>query len=327
VTDTLDTLHLATGEGLAICQRETASWRIADRVLAEYEVTSVIAREGVILAGTTSGVQRSDDGGQSWRAVNQGLTSLYVRWLAYHPDISDLEFAGTEPAGIFVSQDGAEHWAVRPEVAALRDKHGWMLPYSPEAGCVRGFAFHGTRTYAAVEVGGVLRSDDSGQSWALAAGSDGNPDLSGPPEPFVYPDVHDLAVHPSDPDRVVAATGGGLYRSSDGGATWELLYDCYCRGLWLDPDDPDHIVFGPARHVGAVGRIEQTYDGGRTWQHASGSLAVPWPRTMPERITQVDDQLIVVLDDGRLLVAPLATLDWKFVEGVDGVNAVTPMRS
>src|SRR5258707_14686047 len=137
-----------------------------DRVLKGEHITSVIAREGVILAGTTAGIQRSDDGGQQWRAVNRGLSSTHIRWLAYHPDISDREFAGTEPASIFVSTDGAEHWNGRPEVTKLRDEHGWMLPYSPEAGCVRGFAFHGSRVYAAVEVGGVLRSDDGGESWA-----------------------------------------------------------------------------------------------------------------------------------------------------------------
>ncbi len=319
-----DTVYLATRAGLAIGQRENGTWRVADRVLNNQHITSVIAREGVILAGTTRGVQRSDDGGQGWRAVNDGLTNPHIRWLAYHPDISDLEFAGTEPAGIFVSRDGAAHWSARPEVAALRDQHGWMLPYSSEAGCVRGFAMHGQRLYAAVEVGGVLRSDDGGESWMLAAGSDGNPDLSGPPEPFVYPDVHDIAVHPSNPDLVFAATGGGFYRSDDGGATWDLGYDCYCRGLWLDPDDSEHIVFGPADRVGAVGRIEESRDGGKSWQLASGSLDVPWPRTMPERIKQLGDELFTVLADGRLLVAPLATLDWQYVD-VSGVNAVAAM--
>ncbi len=319
-------LCLATSTGLAICQRVDESWHVEQRTLQSHNVTSVAARDGVILAGTTEGIWRSDDQGQHWRAVNQGLTSPHIRWLTYHPDVPDLALAGTEPAGIFVSTDGAEHWSPRPEVAALRDQHGWLLPSSPEAGCVRGFAFQGQRLYAAVEVGGVLRSDDGAISWALAPGSDGNPDLDGPPAPYVYPDIHDIAVHPSDANLVFAATGGGFYRSQDGGATWTLLYDCYCRALWLDPEDPGHIIFGPADRVGAVGRIETTQDGGQTWQLASNGLSVPWPHTMPERMIQVGNELLTVLADGRLLVAPLATLEWQFIlEDAGEVNAVVAL--
>src|SRR5215212_9395534 len=221
-----DHLLLATKNGLAVYERDSAAWRLVRRGLAGKEILCVIAREGVILAGARDGVWRSDDLAATWHAASAGLSQPHVRWLACHPDISDFEVAGTEPAGIFVSRDGARTWRACPEVAALRDQHGWFLPYSPQAGCVRGFAFHGRRAYAAVEVGGVLRSDDLARTWQLVAGSDGNPDLGGPPEPFVYPDIHSLVVPTGRPDTVLAATGGGFYRSDDGGATWALLVEC-----------------------------------------------------------------------------------------------------
>jgi len=87
---------------------------------------------------------------------------------------------------------------------------------------VRGFTFRGARAYAAVEVGGVLRSDDSGETWQLAEGSDGKPDLEGPPEPFIYPDVHSIFVHPFLPNLVFAPTGGGFYRSRGWGQDLEM---------------------------------------------------------------------------------------------------------
>ncbi len=304
-------LLLATDQGIVIAQREGDVWRAASRSLTDQHVTSLIAREGVILAGTTHGIFRSDDGGRTWNDASAGLTHAHVRWLAYHPAISDREFAGTEPAGIFVSRDGAQTWRECKEVAALRDQHRWMLPYSPEAGCVRGFAFHGRRAYAAVEVGGVLRSANGGETWQLAEGSDGKPDLDGPPEPFVYPDVHLIEVHPSSPDLVFAPTGGGFYRSRDGGRTWELLYDCYCRAVWIDPAEPDHMILGPADDVERNGRIEETRDGGATWQSASRGLSAPWQRHMIERFAQVDDELFAVLSSGELIAALLATLAWR----------------
>src|SRR5690606_37985205 len=89
----MQTLLVATAQGMVICQRTRDGWQEAARALPDQHVTSVMAREGVILAGTEQGVYRSSDGGQTWEAANQGLDILHVRWLAYHPDVSDLEFA------------------------------------------------------------------------------------------------------------------------------------------------------------------------------------------------------------------------------------------
>ena len=322
----MNKLILATEQGIVICEREGDSWVQSVRGLTDQHVTSVIAREGVILAGTENGVFRSEDDGQTWEEASNGLTSRHIRWMAFHPDISDLEFAATEPANIFVSHDGSESWRASDEVARLRDKHKWSLPYSPEAGCVRGFAFHGSRAYAAVEVGGLLRSDDSGETWQLAEGSDGNPSFEGPPEPFVYPDVHSIEVHPSSPDLVYAPTGGGFYRSNDGGKTWKLFYDCYCRAVWVDPLDPEHLILGPADYVDSNGRIEESHDGGQSWALTSNGLKVPWRRGMVERFFQADDELFAILSNGQLLYAPLSTLEWqRILPNISDVNATTTM--
>jgi photosystem II stability/assembly factor-like uncharacterized protein len=319
-------LLVATEHGLYSLQREGEGWREISHSLNDFSVTSVIAREGVILAGTTDGLYRSDDLGRSWREASEGLAHRHIRWLAYHPDISDREFAGTEPAAIFVSRDGAESWRECPEVGALREEHGWFLPYSPEAGCVRGFAFHGPRAYAAVEVGGVLRSDDGGEHWGLAEGSTGKPDFHTPAQGFIAPDVHSVGVHPSSPDFILAATHLGLYRSEDGGRNWEHVYgDCYSRAFWHNLTDGDHIIFGPATPSEWNGRIEETRDGGRTWQAAQTGLEMP-RRELVERFTQVGEELFAVLSNGSLFAAPLAALEWRRVlPNIRNVAAVTGM--
>lgn len=303
-------LFAATARGVVTARRDARGWNFSARTLEAQHVTSVVAREGVVLAGSRQGVWRSDDEGATWRSASDGLAISHVRWLAYHPQLSDYEYAGTEPAALFTSLDGARTWLACADVETMRETYGWRLPYSPEAGCVRGFAFHGQRAYAAVEDGGVLRSDDVGRTWELAAGSDGTI-LHQPPQGKVHSDVHSIAVHPASADRVVAPTGGGLFASTDGGETWRNLYRCYCRAVWLDPQDVDHIVFGPANGVDREGRIEESRDGGQTWHLVSEGLGAPWAHHMVERLTRQSDHLFAVLSNGDLLAATIGDWQWQ----------------
>ena len=319
----MNKLMLATEQGIVSFEHKDTGWHESLHGLGEQQVTCISARKGLILAGTTNGVFHSEDRGQTWREANNGLNTRHVRWIAFHPDVSNLVCAGTEPANIFISHNDGNSWRALPEVAQLRDRFKWSLPYSPEAGCVRGFAFHGPRLYAAVEVGGVLVSEDQGETWSLAGGSDGKPSFAGPPEPFVYPDVHSLEVHPSSPDLVYAPTGGGFYRSLDGGKTWKLFYDCYCRAVWVDPQNPDHMILGPAEGVDRNGRIEESQDGGETWSMASNGLQVPWRRGMVERFFRAGEELFAILSTGEVLSTSLSTLEWKHIfPNIKNANAM-----
>ncbi len=318
-------LYLATQSGFVTAVKNRKGWHIENESFAGQEVTSLIAREGVILAGTRDGIFCSEDRGQTWTEKSNGLSERHVRWLAYHPDISDFEFAGTEPAGIFVSRDGGEFWRECTEVSDLRRQHKWWLPYSPGAGCVRGFCFHGQIAYAAVEVGAALRSDDGGESWRLVAGADGRPIFAPPPAHFIHPDVHSIEVHPSSPDLVLAPTGGGFYQSKDGGQTWRRINDClYVRAVWVDANDPKHLILGPSDGAGGQnGRIEVTHDGGQSWQQVVGC----WSNNMVERFQQIGHNLWAVMANGELLATPLDHLLWQPVlPEIAGVNDITIMN-
>lgn len=312
-------IYLATAIGLFIAAQTNGEWKIVSHCLKEKALTSIAVSGGIILAGTPDGIWRSSDNGKSWHESDDRLSIRHVRWIsgsAYHPQTF---LAGTEPAGIFVSRDGGKAWRAKSEIDQLRDVNGWLLPYSPKAGCVRGFAIgqpekQRSRMYAAVEVGGVLISDDAGQTWRLAEGSDGNPDIYRELGTMIHPDVHSIAVHPTDADLVTAATGGGLYRSADGGRKWQNLYRCYMRAIWVDPADARHMIAGPADGVARNGRIEESDDGGQTWRLASDGLPpTPWPRHMVERFAQLDDNLFAVLSNGELWLKALAETTWHRV--------------
>jgi photosystem II stability/assembly factor-like uncharacterized protein len=319
-------LVIGTSRGIVVAQGEAGGWRTVRKSLEGKAVTSVIAREGAILAGTREGVYHSDDLGATWRESNAGLSIHHVRWLAFHPEISNREFAGTEPAGIFVSHDGGGSWRSCPEVERMRGEFGWSLPYSPEAGCVRGLAFSGGRGYAAVEDGCALRSDDCGETWQLTPGSTGRSNHYPQPR-TIHSDVHSIEVHPASPDLVAAPTGGGFFMSTDGGNTWANRYpQSYCRAVWWDAQDRDHLILGPADGVDRGGRIEESHDGGQTWQPAARGLNTPWPRHMVERFYQSGGYLFAVLSSGELIGSSLASLEWEPVlPQENGVNMVAVM--
>lgn len=318
-------LFLATRNGVVAGHREDGQWRMGRRTLPDHDVTSITSGEGVLLAGTTAGIFHSQDEAQTWQEAGEGLSVPHVRSLVQAQHDPAFFVAGTEPAGIFTSGDGGSSWQECPEVAEFRREFGWYLPYSPEAGCIRGLAFQGERGYAAAEDGAVLRSDDGGREWRLAPGSAGRTQHR-PTTAQVHSDVHAVTVHPTSPDLVWAATGGGLFTSSDGGETWENLYRCYCRDVWVDPQDAARLIFGPADGVDRRGRIEESHDGGRSWQLASAGLDVPWARHMVERLVQVGEDLMAVLSNGQLAMASLSELQWRvglsdagWVRDVEGV--------
>ncbi|MBE7529631.1 MAG: hypothetical protein HS099_07875 [Ardenticatenaceae bacterium] len=62
----MNELYLATQEGFKAATYENGEWRVVRRSLAGVQATSIMAREGVILLGSTDGVWMSADGGETW---------------------------------------------------------------------------------------------------------------------------------------------------------------------------------------------------------------------------------------------------------------------
>ena len=108
-----------------------------------------------------------------------------------------------------------------------------------------------------VEVGGVLRSDDYGETWREM--SDG-----------VNVDVHTVRPDPSQPGRLVALTGGGIYVSESGGAAWDARMggtgQRYAVGLHINPDQSGEMLVATGeRPPGLNARVYHTVDAGRSW--------------------------------------------------------------
>jgi photosystem II stability/assembly factor-like uncharacterized protein len=96
----------------------------------------------------------------------------------------------------------------------------------------------------------VYKSVNGGLSWSKAAAP--------------ASDISGLAVHPANPNRVFYATGDGVFRSADGGATWEANSGyLYASSLAIDPLNPETL------HAGSSPGCWRSTDGGISWVASS----------------------------------------------------------
>lgn len=112
-----------------------------------------------------------------------------------------------------------------------------------------------------VHVGGIPRSKDGGVTW--------HPTID------IDADVHEVRVHPSRPDIVMAAAAVGLCSSRDGGATWRIehegLHARYCSAVAFVGDDV--LVAASSDHFAAQGAIyRRRVDGDGELRAVSGGL-------------------------------------------------------
>jgi len=129
--------------------------------------------------------------------------------------------------------------------------------------------------WAGADPGALFKSEDGGQSWAEVAGINDHPTREN-----WFPGaggmmVHTIIPHPTNPERMfVAISAAGVFRSDDGGTTWQpknqgvradFLPDKYpevgqcCHHLVISPEDPD--VLFQQNHCG----VYRTEDAGDTW--------------------------------------------------------------
>lgn len=120
-------------------------------------VSFLAASGGTLFAATYGdGVFRSTDNGQSWTAVNTGLSNKIVPALA----VSGTNvFATTEGDGVFRSTDNGANWTA-VNAGLPRDAEGGIYVYA--------LAVNGTNLFAGVIDKALFRSTDNGQTWTRA---------------------------------------------------------------------------------------------------------------------------------------------------------------
>ena len=259
---------------------------------------------GVVFAGTQDGLYRSGSRGDHWRRLNMPVTGSVVWSLLFRPHRPSVMYVGMAPAQIFRTWDGGDSWESLPfypgadTVTMSFETRVIAMAVSPS---------NPDEMYSALEVGGVMRSLDGGETWepinkGLAEGGEERLDL------------HGVQISPAQPDTAYISTRQGMFRGPDRGSRWEFIdlasYSPigYTRDLLLSPSDPKtlYVSLGRAARSDA-GALFRSRDLGKTWERADHGVT---PRSTmmavavnARRSSQVfcatrDGQVFGSLDDG-----------------------------
>ena len=208
-----EALHIATYSGWYRFEQRDQQWMQTDRALTFWKMTSLQVdpedTRHVYIATEHSGLFVSGNGGVDWKRAKPNVPRLTTTSLLALPGTI---LAGTVPAALYSASNGSG-WQ---ELEGVRlGATGGSFPPSPELGARTRFLAADNETprrlYAAIEVGGMLVSDDAGRQWILA--TNGLDD----------PDVHQILPSAKTKGLVVAACGEGAYRSTDRGEHWENI--------------------------------------------------------------------------------------------------------
>ena len=198
------------------------------------------------LCATPGGVFLKTDG--AWRQANAPAEAAPARSIALGAASGRIYLAGRR--NLYRSDDNGERWSPV--------EHG--LPGQPEF-TELAVALQPDELLYAVADGAVMVSRDAGLNWQMR--SCGLP--AGRAEA--------LSVDPANSGRLWAAGGGRIYRSDDGGASWQAFgsplpeADTSVRGIAADGAGSTVVL---TTHRG----LYRTADGGQTWTFLEGNLPV-----------------------------------------------------
>jgi len=229
--------------------------------------------------GVGDGIFKSVDGGDTWSHI--GLPDVQqVGRLIIHPDDPDIVFVAglghpygaNEERGVYRTTDGGNTWervlyidhntgAIQVEFDPTNPSILFAAMWQHQEGPWENAKFSGPNS-------GLYKSTDGGDTWRLIT--------EGLPTAEQGLARVGVGISPSNPMRMYATVnaqeGGGIYRSEDGGESWEWVHGD--RRLWgrgddfaeirVHPDDPDKV------YVGNIASYRSD-DAGRSWTSLKGA--------------------------------------------------------
>ncbi|MEA2640705.1 MAG: hypothetical protein QOF51_2099 [Chloroflexota bacterium] len=303
-----DRLLVGTKKGLFTIERAAEGrWSVASVGFLGEPVSMTLRdpRDGYTYCALNLGhfgtkLHRSADGGATWEEVavpvypgevpvtenettngNGAVDSLKQIWSleAAGPEHAGALWAGTIPGGLFRSDDRGSSWNLITTLWDLPERKQWFGGGADAPGihsiCVD--PRNSDHVTLGVSCGGVWETGDGAQTWAVRA--TGMFAEYMPPEMRFNPNIQDphrVVQCPSAPEALWAQHHNGVFRSTDGAASWQEVPDVqpsvFGFAVAVHPSDPDTAWFVPAvKDVsrvpvdGKVVVVARTRNGGKSF--------------------------------------------------------------
>lgn len=192
-------------------------------------------------------------------------------------------YIGTEPGGLFRSDDGGDTWLL---VEGLWDHpsrpQNWFGGGRDQAGLCSLVVDprNSNHLIAGISVGGVYESFDGGETWTGRNNGLIAEYLPDPHSEYGH-DPHCVVAAPANPDVLWQQNHCGVFRSLDSGHHWENVSDGPIKfgfPIVVDEQDPNTAWVVPGisdeQRMAVDGAlfVGRTEDGGKSWQHLRQGL-------------------------------------------------------
>jgi hypothetical protein len=222
-----------------------------------------------------------------------------------HDSQPGVVFAGTQPAGLFRSEDWGETWAPVDSLNRHESRRYWSGTGGGDS-CVHSIHVDPrdpAHIYLCVASGGSYESKDGGETWKLITHKAVVTNTQGaklmqelveqfpmelPPgmDPAAIDELHRMRLDEKDPDRLWGQAHFGVFRSEDGGANWqdvtEGLPSFHGFPIAVTKKGPDAVFVVPLDYGQDNFRVSpgqlavyRTRDSGKTWERLTNGLPGP----------------------------------------------------
>ncbi|MTB52465.1 hypothetical protein E1J53_0015920 [Lewinella sp. W8] len=263
------------------------------------------------------GIYKSLDGGRTWQ--HMGLTNTrHIHRVLPHPTDPDVAYVGAmgsmwgpnKQRGVYRTKDGGKTWK---KVLYVDEGTGIaemvMDPTNPNKLIAATWTFDRDPDFfnSGGPGSGIWVSHDGGDNWTRRTAKDGLPkgDLG----------RIGLAIAASNPDVVYAlveAKENGLYKSTDGGASWSLVSKkdignrpFYYAELYVDPTN-ENTIYNIYTYV------SKSTDGGRSFREIADYGNSVHPDHHAFWIDPNDPEFLIDGNDGGLNISRDAGETWRF---------------